>query len=206
MAGPIGASLFQTLHDIRCSAPAIWTSPRERSLGERRRCRTARADTAGEPVSSEGPRVSLRATPETQRCTQRVSPVRMSDLAISVWTIRVWKSVEAATRSDGAGRSEPVGSGHVPSEHEGTVINSGMRIALGVAVGHFLGRTRKMKVALMRAGTGLEPEDLNIDLGPLGPLMADDRHTDTPQRSEVGATRVWKRDRTGILRPTLPTR
>lgn len=33
-------------------------------------------------------------------------------------------------------------------------MKGGMRVALGVAVGYFLGRTRKMKVALMLAGAG----------------------------------------------------
>ncbi|NKR60865.1 hypothetical protein A6F58_18595 [Prescottella equi] len=34
------------------------------------------------------------------------------------------------------------------------VMKGGMRVALGVAAGYFLGRTRKMKVALMLAGAG----------------------------------------------------
>ena len=51
---------------------------------------------------------------------------------------------------------------------------------MAVGAGYLLGRRRKMRMALMLSGAelrehfGLSPEDLNIDLGPLGPLLPAD--------------------------------
>ncbi len=64
------------------------------------------------------------------------------------------RAPQRLTGTGGARRSGPVGYRACPSPYEGQVMKGGMRVALGVAAGYFLGRTRKMKVALMLAGAG----------------------------------------------------